>query len=444
MKLHMTQHHVTIAAFLLVSAIGAPLMAQTPVRVNMPGTAFTPEGSGSQVVVDDVPGGRRFRGKADALLKLRAVLRMPPSSSAEPKMQRLVIHFRTSPEGPSLRSVEVFNGATAEFRITTMLKGDYTARETMAPDFTANAWDLKSSPIAVSSQSLIRLTVRFPTGFDSPHINPGEFVITAVQVDFPRKERFGERVLSGGHSWLSEASQGVIYAVANNDDLLWYRHDGQSDGSRRWTDPKQVGNGWGFKQLFSGGAGIIYAITAGGDLLWYRHNGHDDGSRRWTDPKQVGNGWNFKQVFSGEGGVIYAITASGDLLWYRHDGYRDGSNRWTNPKQIGNGWNFKQVFSAEGGVIYAITASGDLLWYRHDGYRDGSNRWTNPKQVGNGWNFKEVFYGGRGVIYAITANGFLVWYRHDGYSDGSNRWTNPKQVGNGWNFKFVFADEPGL
>jgi len=438
MKL-LIQRHFATAAFLLSFSIAAPFMAQTSVRVNTPGTAFTPEGSGNQVVVDDVPGGRRFRGKADALLKLRAVLRMPPSSSADPKMQQLIIRFRTNPGGPSLRSVEVFNGATAAFRIATNLQGDYTARETTAPEFTANVWDSKSSPIAVSSQSVIRLTVRFPIGFDSA-INPGEFVLTAVQVDFPRKQNFSERITPGGHPWLTEASKGVIYAVANNDDMMWYRHDGQSDGSRRWTDPKQVGNGWTFKQLFSGGGGVIYAITDSGDLLWYRHIGHIDGSRRWTDPKQVGNGWNFKQVFSGKDGVIYAITSSGDLVWYRHDGYLDGSRRWTDPKQIGNGWNFKQVFSGEGGVIYAITSSGALLWYRHDGYRDGSNRWTDPKQIGNGWNFKEVFYGGGGVIYGVTASGFLVWYRHDGYGDGSNRWTDRMQVGNGWNFKFVFAD----
>ena len=438
----MTQRHFATAAFLLAFFIGAPLMAQTPVRVNTPGTAFTPEGTGNQVVVDDVPGGRRFRGKADALLKLRAVLRMPPSNSADPKMQQLIIRFRTNPGGPSLRSVEVFNGATAAFRIATDLEGDYTTRETTAPEFAANVWSSKSSPIAVSSQSIIRLTVRFPIGFDSP-IDPGEFVLTAVQVDFPRKADFSERLTPHRLPRLTAASKGVIYAVANNDDLLWYRHDGHSDGSHRWADPKQVGNGWGFKQLFSGGGGVIYAITASGDLMWYRHNGHVDGGRRWTEPKQVGNGWNFKQVFSGEGGVVYAVTPMGDLLWYRHDGYRDGSPRWADPKQIGNGWNFKQVFAGEGGVIYAITDSGDMMWYRHDGYRDGSNRWANAKQVGNGWNFKEVFYGGRGVIYAITDSGFLVWYRHDGYGDGSNRWTNPKQVGNGWNFKFVFADEPG-
>ena len=97
---------------------------------------------------------------------------------------------------------------------------------------------------------------------------------------------------------------GVIYGVALNDDLLWYRHTGRKDGSFRWAFDagKKVGNGWGnFKHVFSGGDGIIYTITDNGDLLWYRHTGREDGSFRWAFDagKKVGVGWgNFKHVFS--------------------------------------------------------------------------------------------------------------------------------------------------
>jgi hypothetical protein len=98
-------------------------------------------------------------------------------------------------------------------------------------------------------------------------------------------------------------SANPIYAVANNGDLLWYRHDGRNDGSEKWAfdAPKKVGNGWNFKQLFSGGNGIIYAVANNGDLLWYRHDGRNDGSEKWAfdAPKKIGNGWNFKQLFSG-------------------------------------------------------------------------------------------------------------------------------------------------
>lgn len=32
------------------------------------------------------------------------------------------------------------------------------------------------------------------------------------------------------------------------------------------------------KQVFSGGDGIIYALMDNGDLLWYRHDGRTDGT----------------------------------------------------------------------------------------------------------------------------------------------------------------------
>ncbi|MDF2571672.1 MAG: hypothetical protein K0R55_3276 [Sporomusa sp.] len=47
---------------------------------------------------------------------------------------------------------------------------------------------------------------------------------------------------------------GVIYALMDNGDLLWYRHDGRGDGSFTWAanEGKKVGNGWHAKQVFSG------------------------------------------------------------------------------------------------------------------------------------------------------------------------------------------------
>ncbi len=53
---------------------------------------------------------------------------------------------------------------------------------------------------------------------------------------------------------LQAAVQGVIYAIMDNGDLLWYRHDGRGDGSFTWAsnEGKKVGNGWNAKQVFSG------------------------------------------------------------------------------------------------------------------------------------------------------------------------------------------------
>ena len=110
--------------------------------------------------------------------------------------------------------------------------------------------------------------------------------------------------------------RGVIHVVANNGDLLWYRHEGRADGTATWANAgqgKTIGNGWNFKQLFSGADGVIYAVTNSGDLLWYRHEGRLEGTPVWANSgqgKTVGNGWNFKQLFSGADGVIYAVSDS--------------------------------------------------------------------------------------------------------------------------------------
>jgi hypothetical protein len=402
-----------IAAAALAGAalfLGAPLSAEAPVRVSLPGTAFSPEGRGDKVVVENVAGGRRFRGQAFSELILRGVLRMPPASSAVPTVQRLVIHFRTSPSGPSLRSIELLNGSKVELRFETHLEGDYTKRETATPPIVANAWTFE--PRAVGSQTVVRLKVQFPGGFDSK-INPGEFFLAAVVADFPPKAKtlpatigaksqhppLGTSQQAAASPALPVSSKGVIYALTSNDDLLWYRHSGQQDGTFQWATPagKKVGNGWGFQQVFTGGDGVIYAITASHDLLWYRHDGRADGTVRWAAPegKKIGTGWDYKQVFSGGGGVIYAVTADNDLLWFRHDGRTDGSPRWATPegRKVGTGWDFKQIFSPGGGVIYGLTATDDLLWYRHEGREDGSFQWAEPggRKVGTGWAVKAIF-----------------------------------------------------
>lgn len=454
--------------FLLFLSICLPAAVQgdsgVSVRVKTPGAAFTPEGRG--VTVDDVPGGRRFRGKPGARVTIRGLLAIPAPKSGEPRMQGLVVHFRTSPSGPRLRAVEMRNGSNVEFRIDTNLRGDYGARETTTPDVGANAW-IWRDPILVGSRSLVRLELTFPIGFDSP-IDPGEFVLLDISADFPRSSRtMLESAVTLSHETISglprpakaaapapapgPAKQaGLIYAVGDNDDLLWYDHVGHEEGTSTWTAQlgRVVGTRWAFRQVFSGGDGVVYAITPEDDLLWYRHEGRGDGTFRWAPNSgtRVGTGWSFEHVFYGGEGVIYAITPDGDLLWYRHDDRDDGGTRWAaggQGRKIGEGWAFKHVFAGGGGVIYAVTAEDDLLWYRHDGRQDGSPTWAAPagRKVGSEWSFKHVFSSGDGVIYGVTENGDLVWYRHDGRGDGTFRWAAPSgtRVGTGWHFKTVFS-----
>lgn len=274
----------------------------------------------------------------------------------------------------------------------------------------------------------------------------------------------------------------TLYAITENTldpvtgrvtplgDLLWYRHDGRSDGTRSWQNSNgRIGNGWAFSHVFGAGEGVIYAITErtvdpvtgrpkGGDLLWYRHDGWRAGKNQWTvAPAPVARRWTYRHVFSGGDGIIYAIRDNGDLLWQRHDGWLDGNkDRWTAPvdERVGNGWNFTEVFSGGSGIIYAVTeraldpvtgqiVGGDLVWYRHDGWRTGRNTWApgGARVVRRHWDAVESFSGGDGVIYARRRNGDLMWFRHDGWHDGSNAWApgSGQRVGNGWAFKQVFV-----
>ena len=96
-------------------------------------------------------------------------------------------------------------------------------------------------------------------------------------------------------------------------NLAWYRHDGWRTGGAEWTSPVAAGKKWDkFKQVFYGGDGVIYAIEdttidmttgqrTGGHLLWYRHDGQADGSSEWAEGsgKAVGKRWNYHEVFSG-------------------------------------------------------------------------------------------------------------------------------------------------
>ncbi|MBS1659661.1 MAG: hypothetical protein JST68_01285 [Bacteroidetes bacterium] len=171
--------------FLLLAVLPGrqSLFAQNLIKERIPGTAFIPEGRGENVVFDNVAGGRRFRGKAFAKVLLRASVRIPPPTSAEAKLYRLVLHFRTSKDGPSLRAVELRSGLSVNFRITTNLRGDFTTVERVAPASVANAWAWKI-PFRVYPQSVVRLEIQFPGGFDS-EINPGEFVLTSVELGYP-------------------------------------------------------------------------------------------------------------------------------------------------------------------------------------------------------------------------------------------------------------------
>jgi len=175
----------------------------------------------------------------------------------------------------------------------------------------------------------------------------------------------GRRVGIGwqGAEHVFAGHNGVIYAVYGTQ-MLWNRHQGRDDGTFRWSLEKgvNVANGfnktyfWRAQHIFAGSTpGIIYAIVNEGDLVWFRHDGWDDGSARWQGDltyadqgKKVGTGWDVLDAFSGGDGIIYAVMKNGDLRWNRHDGRNDGTPRWAldGGKPVGSGWNVvKHAFS---------------------------------------------------------------------------------------------------
>jgi hypothetical protein len=101
-------------------------------------------------------------------------------------LERLAVHFRTSPSavGPTLRRVELWNGSNVEFRIDTLIQGDYMTKNLTKPEVVANVWIFAARN--VSAQSVVRLEIQSPGGFEGTS-NPGEFVLAGVDADFPRR-----------------------------------------------------------------------------------------------------------------------------------------------------------------------------------------------------------------------------------------------------------------
>ncbi|HSR95518.1 MAG TPA: tachylectin-related carbohydrate-binding protein [Kofleriaceae bacterium] len=131
----------------------------------------------------------------------------------------------------------------------------------------------------------------------------------------------GNTVGTGWNSFKQAFSggDGVIYAItpyvpahaspvygggwiaASGGELKWYRHTGQSDGTKRWAPGSgaTIGWGWGdFKAVFSGGDGVIYAVDSTDQLRWYRHDGRANGARVWApgSGNVVRTGFDFENV----------------------------------------------------------------------------------------------------------------------------------------------------
>jgi len=267
-------------------------------------------------------------------------------------------------------------------------------------------------------------------------------------------------------SWTSRHFPRSIYAIGEDGMLRWYRHNGYltGGGAETWepqdTGHKVVGTGFGDVRIaFGAGRGVIYTIAQDGVLRWYKHNGYVEGGgiETWepqdTGHKVVGTGFDDVRIAVPAGsGVIYTISQDGKLRWYRHRGYLTGGGleTWdpqdTGHKVVGTGFDEVRIAFAGGlGVLYTISTDGQLRWYRHVGYLTGGGieTWepqdTGHKVVGTGFDrVRLAFPGGHGVIYTVSDDGVLRWYRHLGYRTGGSRetWepqdTGHRVVGHGW------------
>jgi len=102
----------------------------------------------------------------------------------------------------------------------------------------------------------------------------------------------------------------AVFAVQPDGALLWYSYFGRGEpdhsGASGWlpNSGNQIGRGWqNFRHLTGGsndssGFGtVLYAVAGNGDLLWYRYDGHGEhdptGATGWrpNSSNPIGNGW---------------------------------------------------------------------------------------------------------------------------------------------------------
>ncbi len=215
----------------------------------------------------------------------------------------------------------------------------------------------------------------------------------------------GDPLAQGGwdkYKQITAADRGVIYAVTQDGNLLWHRY-------RTGEDPNKYPDGWvagsgtvigqggwnGFKQIAAAPNGVIYAVTQDGNLLWYQYpfidSDHNPAPTLWAagSGTVIGQGgWNgFKQIAAASNGVIYAVTPDGNLLRYRYTQDIPVANGWADSGTVieQGGWAaFKQIAAASNGVIYAVTPDGNLLWYHPvpDGWAPRSGSVVGQ----GGWN----------------------------------------------------------
>jgi hypothetical protein len=149
--------------------------------------------------------------------------------------------------------------------------------------------------------------------------------------------------------------QGIIYGITEAGDVMWHRHDGWSSGAL-WTTTtaggKKVGDHWTCPRAISGSEGIIYGIKSNqdkGQMLWYRHDGWSNGEFVWEQNSgtRINEGFTFPNVIASSQGAIYGIQTNGEMLWYRFDGRSNCKGDWAKKSKslVLKGMTYPHVFA---------------------------------------------------------------------------------------------------
>lgn len=238
-----------------------------------------------------------------------------------------------------------------------------------------------------------------------------------LSIELKTENRVPEGGIKIGAGWdflhVFSGGKGILYAITDNYDLLYYKHQDNPTGERQFTVAGlKIGTGWEFKHVFSGGDGVIYAINQKNELIYYKHYENPTTSKNFIEPGiRIGTGWDFKKVFAG-GGIIYAINHNDDLIYYKHIANPTKDINFENPGyKIGAGWNFRDVFSGGNNIIFAVNDKDELLFYQHENNPNQEKQfiWTG-ETFEFGWNFTNSMSGGYGIIYGMTKSNDLFYY----------------------------------
>jgi Tachylectin len=239
-----------------------------------------------------------------------------------------------------------------------------------------------------------------------------------------------------------------LYASSPENALAWQEHLEALSGKEGLTPAHALDDPMRRYGKVSAAIGepVIYALADNGDLLWFRHEGFADGKNNWSGPSVIARDWRYDAIIAGEGGVIYGRSADGRLYWHRHLDPFAGDPGVSGPEELTAGWDgFRTIMAANNGVLYGIRSSDASLWWRrHEGFADGSNTWSEEHKVGVGWTFKTIASAGQGFIYAIDDAGDLWWYHHrrwaTGIDTGGKDWDDRVKLNIGWGaFDRLFA-----